>query len=657
LVTATFRAKKGKQKAMADLFHRTITLVLAAGMLLQQALAQDEERKKPIREAIGKLIHRGGDETPPPATKLYWGDTHLHTSNSFDVYLFGTPNSTPDTAYRFAKGLPVINPTTGARWQLRQPLDFLVIAEHAEALGSVARVFEGDEELTQTKTGKAMLRLAPDQTEEQLLAIYSAFNYAGSGKENELGVTGKELYLDIHGGEKRKTAWHRQVEAAEQHNDPGKFTALIGFEWSSTKDGANLHRVVFQAEGSDVARQYLPFSYLESDDPEDLWKWLDVTSEKTGATFVAIPHNPNISMGRMFPLVRNNGQPVDEAYAKKRAQWEPLVEVTQIKGDSEAHPALSPNDEFADYEIYDFALTPDGSRPRPTMADYVRSGLMRGLELEEKLGTNPYKIGMIGATDSHTGIAAVEEDNFAGKGQHDCTPELRTHHTGLGSSKGWDMAAAGYAGVWATENTREALVAAFKRKEVYATTGPRINLRFFGGYDFRKADAKKKDVAGTGYSRGVPMGGDLGPDPEGRAPSFLVAALRDPNSGNLDRIQIVKGFLNAEGKAEERIYDIAVSDDREINPDGRCKTPVGNTVDMETGRYANTIGDTQLVTAWSDPDFDPGKRAFYYVRVLEIPTPRYSLLDAIALGIDWKETNRPATIQERAYSSPIWYTP
>jgi len=336
-------------------------------------------------------------------------------------------------------------------------------------------------------------------------------------------------------------------------------------------------------------------------------------------------------------------------------QWEVAVEATQIKGDSEAHPALSPNDEFPDYEIYDFALTPEGTRPEPTEGDYLRSGLKRGLELGAKLGANPYKVGMIGSTDSHTGIAAVEEDGFAGKGQHDARPELRPHPTGIGSSKGWDMGAAGFAGVWATENTREALVAAFKRKEVYASTGPRITLRFFGGNGFGAADAAV-DLAAAGYAKGVPMGGDLvrhGDEP----PSFLVGVLKDPRGAHLDRAQIVKGWLGPDGEAQERIYDVAVAGDRTIGGDGRCREAVGNTVDLATGRYTNSIGSPELRAAWTDPDFDPEQPAFYYVRALEIPTPRYSLLDALALGIDWKETGRPATIQERVYSSPIWYTP
>ena len=618
-------------------------------------IAKPKQQVSQLKENAGRAESSMQNVSIPDT--VYWGDTHLHTSNSFDVYLFGTPNSTPDTAYNFAKGLPVKSPTTGTEWQLSRPLDFLVIADHAEVLGAVYQVFNGNKELSSTKTGKAMLRLAPEQTDAQLQAIYDAFNYAASGVENELGVLGQDLYNDLHGGEKRRTAWDDYIDAAERHNEPGKFTALIGFEWSSNTNGGNLHRVVFQAEGGDVARQYIPYSYLDSDDPEDLWKWLDATSKATGATFVATPHNSNISIGQMFPLVRANGQPVDADYARTRMKWEPVVEVTQIKGDSEAHPALSPNDEFADFETYDFALTPDKTRPEPTEADYVRNGLMRGLELKKKLGVNPYQFGFQAASDSHTGISAIEENNFGGKGQHDSKPEKRSHLTGLGASKGWDMAAAGFVGVWAKENTREELVSAFKRKEVYASTGPRIQVRFFGGYGFTEGDAKSSELASLGYAKGVSMGGGLIKHKDSKAPTFLISALKDAEGGNLDRVQVIKGFLNAEGKAEERIYDVAVSGDRKIDETGRCKTPVGNTVDLTTGEYTNTIGDVQFSTTWADPDFDPNASAFYYVRVLEIPTPRYSLLDSIKLGIDWKETGRPATIQERVYTSPIWYTP
>ena len=584
-------------------------------------------------------------------TNLYWGDTHIHTGNSFDVYLFGTPTSTPDTAYRFAKGLPVVSPTTGTRWQLTTPLDFLVIADHAEAMGAFPRLFAGDEELNNTKIGKIFRELGGEQSSEELQAVYDMLVTVGTGLENDQGLTPKDIYTDLHAGEMRRSTWDAQIEAAERHNQPGEFTAFIGWEWSSQPNGGNLHRVVFTPQGGDVASQFLPFSSLESTDPERLWAWLDETSASTGAQFVAIPHNPNISNGRMFPLLSETGKDVDAAYAATRMKWEPVVEMTQIKGDSETHPLLSPTDEFADFETFPFLLTPDGRTPDPTHGDYLRAGLKRGLELDALVGENPFKVGMIGSTDSHTGMSAVEEKNFAGKGQHDASPAQRSHPTGIGGSKGWDMGAGGYAGVWAEENTRQSLFEAFQRKEVYATTGPRIVLRFFGGFDFREKDAQSGDLARLGYSKGVPMGGDLRRHGD-RTPNFLVAASRDPNGANLDRIQIVKGWLDADGQSQETIYDVALSGDRQPG-----SLPVGNTVDLATGAYTNNIGAAQLAVVWRDPDFDSKLSTFYYVRVLEIPTPRYSLLDSIALGMDWQDTNRPATIQERAYSSPIWYSP
>jgi len=590
-------------------------------------------------------------------TQLYWGDTHLHTSYSFDVYLFGTFAATPDTAYRFARGLPVVSPTTQTRWQLSRPLDFLVVADHAEVLGAMPKLFAGDPTFADTETGRILRSMSGSKSEKELQAVYEVLQSAGSGLPNAHGVTAKQAYLDLHGGEKRRSTWNEIIDAAERYNQPGVFTALIGWEWSSQPGGGNIHRVVFTPQGGEVARQFLPFSALESQDPEDLWRWLGEVGARTGAQFMAIPHNANVSDGRMFPLTRANGQPVDASYARTRAQWEPVLEVTQIKGDSETHPLLSPTDEFADYETYSFVMTVERKTPVPTEADYARSGLRRGLALDAKLGANPYKFGLIGSSDSHTGMSAVEERGFAGKSYHDAFPGTRGGPSGLGAAKGWDMGAAGFVAAWASGNTRQAIYEAFKRREVYASTGPRITLRFFGGFDFDKGDLKVKDLAAHGYRKGVPMGGDLKASPGGRAPAFLVAAMKDPLGANLDRVQIVKGWLEADGSTRERIYDIAVSGARKIGPDGRCATPVGNTVDLATGQYSNEIGATEFSAVWRDPEFDPAQRAFYYARVLEIPTPRYSLLDSIALGKPWQETGRPATLQERVYGSPIWYTP
>lgn len=544
----------------------------------------------------------------------------------------------------------MISPTTDTRWQLKSPLDFLVVADHAELLGSIQRLYAGDPEIAETESGQAFLAISEDRTEKELQTVYEQLVQLGSGLDpSAVDLNDEQVMRDMHFGEKRRTAWDDNIEAAERHNNPGVFTAFIGWEWTSQPGGGNLHRVIFTPQGKEAADKFLPYSAVESDDPEDLWNWLEQTSAATGAEFVAIPHNPNVSLGLMFPDETLSGKPISAEYARTRMRWEPVVEVTQIKGDSEAHPLLSPTDEFADFETYPFVLTPDGGTPDPTEGDYMRSGLKRGLAIMNDVGVNPYKVGMIGATDSHTGLSAVEEDNFAGKGQHDSKPSQRPHPTGLGSSKGWDMGAAGYAGVWATENTRQALVDAFKRREVYATTGPRIRVRFFAGEDFAQADASG-DIASVGYEKGVPMGSDLLLT-EG-TPSFLIAAMKDPDEGNLDRIQIVKGWLEPDGTTEERIYDVALSNGR---TDGQM--PVGNTVNLRTGSYTNDIGEPMLAAVWDDPDFDPDKAAFWYVRVLQIPTPRYSLFDAIALSIDVAETERPATIQERAYTSPIWYTP
>jgi hypothetical protein len=610
-----------------------------------------------IRLIVLAIVVAAAPGARAEGTKLLWGDTHLHTSYSFDVYLFGTFGSTPDTAYRYARGLPVVNPATQTRWQLSRPLDFLVVADHAELLGTVPRLFAGDPEVAETATGKLLRALGGAQSPKELMAVYEAMQSAGSGVSSKYAISPQQAYADLHGGEKRRTTWNALIDAAERYNQPGTFTTLIGWEWSSQPGGGNVHRVVFTPQGGDVARQFLPFSSLESQDPEDLWRWLGATSKRTGAQFVAIPHNSNLSDGRMFPLARASGQPFDAAYAVTRAAWEPVVEITQIKGDSETHPLLSPTDEFAGYESYNFVMTVERRTPDPTDADYVRSGLKRGLALEATLGTNPYKFGFIGSSDSHTGLSAVEETAFAGKSKVDAFPGTRGQSSGLGAAKGWDMGAAGFVAAWAAENTRQGLYEAFKRREVYASTGPRITLRFFGGFDFDKGDLKARDFAAVGYRKGVPMGGDLRRSGRTRAPAFIVAAMKDPLAANLDRIQIVKGWLDADGKTNERIYDVAVSGGRGIGADGRCATPVGSTVDLATGKYTNDIGAAELSAAWRDPDFDPSQRAFYYARVLEIPTPRYSLLDSIALAKPWQDTGRPATIQERVYGSPIWYTP
>jgi hypothetical protein len=469
-----------------------------------------------------------------------------------------------------------------------------------------------------------------------------------------------EPYADLDNAEVKRSIWSESNQSAERNNEPGAFTAFIGWEWTSTPDGKNLHRVVFTPAGIEQSSQFVPYSSFDSGRPEDLWDWLDETSSRVGADFIAIPHNSNISGGLMFDAVDSDGRPISADYARQRMRWEGVVEMTQIKGDSETHPSLSPNDEFADFESFEHLIDAEamaqGGGIQFQAGDFARPALLRGLAIEDGVGVNPYKFGMIGATDSHTTAASAEEQNFHGKTAFDSTPENTFAEYLRIKGFGADMSAAGLAGVWAEANTRDSLFAAFKRKEVYATTGPRIRLRFFGGWDFAPADAASPALARLGYEKGVPMGGDLTAAPAGGAPSFLIHAAKDPKGANLDRVQVVKGWLGSDGAPQERVYDVVWSDGRTPGSEGNLP-PVGNTVDLATGFYTNTIGDAQLATVWTDPDFDAARRAFYYVRVLQIPTPRHTLYDAIALGMDPAETGHPPTLQERAYSSPIWYTP
>jgi Protein of unknown function (DUF3604) len=577
-------------------------------------------------------------------TQLLWGDTHIHTSFSLDAYALANRSADPDTAFRYAKGYPVVHPYTKARIQINTPLDFLVVSDHAEYMGAILRLYERDPIIADTPAGRRLLSLIDQGRDRD--AIWALIN---SIKDN---APLQGLYSDTL----RQTVWQEIVDTAERHNEPGAFTALSGWEWSSAPDAANLHRVVFTPAAGDIAKQFLPYSALDSMRPEDLWAWLDKTSAALNIDFVAIPHNSNLSKGRMFSLYDFDGAPISAGYARLRMRWEPVIETTQIKGDSETHAALSPNDEFADFETFVHLLEINATRAVPDAGDYARTALMRGLKIGASTGVNPYKFGLSGATDSHTSMASAEENNFWGKFPRDSTPENSRDLTVTPGAKGWDMSAAGYTGVWATENTRQAITQAFKRKEVYATTGPRIALRFFVGWKFKPHHANAKNIAAIGYKKGVPMGADLTAAPAGKAPSFLIHAVKDPKGANLDRIQIVKGWLDANGATHEKIYDVAGADGRIVDARGKLP-PVGNSVNLKTGAYTNDIGDAQLATTWTDPAFNAAQSAFYYVRVLQIPTPRHSLLDAIALQMDVEETGKPPTIQERAYSSPIWYTP
>jgi len=589
-------------------------------------------------------------------TRLLWGETHLHTSFSMDAGAFGA-RLEPEDAYRFARGEEVTS-STGQQVRLSRPLDFLVVADHSDNMGFFPDLFAGAPHVLADPTGKRWYDLV--QSGEGMTAaleIIDAFSRAAFPEAIFYGPDTKAY----------KNAWAKTIAAAEQYNDPGRFTAFIGYEWTSqVPPGDNLHRVVVYRDGADKASQTVPFTTYPpagSTNPEDLWTQLEAYEDKTGGDLLAIPHNGNLSNGLMFPLVNPVGdQPLDRRYAERRDRWEKLYEVTQMKGDGEAHPFLSPNDEFADFGTWDKGnLNLSVLKTDDMLAgEYAREGLKYGLQLEAELGTNPFKFGMVGATDGHTGLSTADDDNNFGKtSAMEPNPDRMTHpfaRFGDVAIMGWETLASGYQAVWATENTRVAIFDAMERKETYATTGPRMLVRFFGGWDFEAADATTRQPAAIGYSKGVPMGGDLRSAPPGKSPSFLVAALKDPIGANLDRVQVIKGWMDSGGELHERIYDVAVSDGRQIGPDGRTRTPVGNTVDVANASWTNTIGDTELITVWVDPDFDPNERAFYYVRVLEIPTPRWTAYDAKYFGLDVPD-DVEMVAQERAYTSPIWYTP
>lgn len=578
-------------------------------------------------------------------TELLWGDLHLHSSYSTDAWTTGNRSVTPDLAYRYARGLPITHPTTGAKIEISQPLDFLALTDHAENTGVDTLVERADELLSSTEGGQALLDLVANSPNWR--GVMGGLRGAGPGLETIRRDIGTDLV--------KSSIWSEEIAAAEANYRPGEFTTLIAWEWTAMGEGGrNLHRCIITNADGTSGNTFIPLNNSDTQIPEELYAWLRETSERTGVEFIAIPHNSNISGGLMFDVVDSEGRPIDAAYARERAVWEQLVEITQTKGTSETAPEIAPTDEFAEFEIRRKLLA--GAATVPAAADYVRSALLRGIAFQDSIGANPYKFGIVGATDNHTGTTTVDETDFLGKLAVDATLEMRYQPQPRPIFPAWEMSASGITGVWATENTREAIFAALKRKEVYATTGTRIQLRVFGGFSFESDDADADDVAAVGYAGGVPMGGDLTNAPRGDAPKLLIQAAMDPLSGNLDRIQVIKGWVDEAGEAHERVYDAAWSGERRLAADGGLP-PVGNTVDLATGRYTNTIGAPQLRVVWEDPDFDRGQPAFYYVRVLEIPTPRHSLYDAIALGIDVAETGQAATLQERAYSSPIWYTP
>ena len=592
-------------------------------------------------------------------SNVYWGETHLHTGLSLDAGLFGNILGHED-AYRLARG-EEIKSSTGLKVKLGRPLDWLVITDHSDMMGIATDIQKGTPNIVADPKGKEWHEGFKKGGDAAGKAAFDLITHFAQMKVPE------QMVKDYSPGSKvYNKLWHDITKTADKYNDPGKFTALIGFEWTSVPKGFNLHRNVILRDGGERARQVVPLTTQPptgTTDPLDLYKWLENYEKKTGGKALALSHNGNLSNGWMFPTENTYaGGKVDKNYVRLRAKWEPLYEVTQIKGDGEAHPFLSPDDEFADYGTWDVGNLDITELKKDSMlkGEYAREALKNGLMLEKKLGTNPYKFGMVGATDSHTALATAEEENFYGKSVTTEPSKTRISHpfvkSKLGEISGDMLVASGYQGVWAKENTREAIWDAMMRKETYATTGPRIPVRFFGGWEYTNKDLRSRAPAFIGYEKGVPMGGDLKKAPKGKkAPTFMVYALRDPVGANLDRIQIVKGWLDKKGKTHEKVYDVVWSGDRKPNKKGKLP-PVGNTVDLKAANWTNTIGASELATVWKDPDFDPRQKAFYYARVLEIPTPRWVLYDKVRLGAKIPKGIK-LTHQERAYTSPIWYTP
>jgi hypothetical protein len=636
-----------------------VTLVVAASGATLPAAAWAQDTGTLDSAAAAKVFPAKPPYSPYAGrnypTRPLFGDTHLHTSFSMDAGAFGA-RLAPRDAYRFARGEEV-TASSGQPAKLSRPLDFLVVADHSDGMGFFPLLLAGGPAIQADPQGRKWNELIQSgKGEEAALDIIVSFG-KGAISKAILPVPGTTAYRD---------AWQETVAAAEVYNAPGRFTAFIGFEWTSNTAGNNLHRNVIFRDNGDKALQVEPFTTqkpLGSDNPVDLWKWMDGYQRKTGGSVLALAHNGNLSNGQMFPVVEAFGKAIDRGYAETRAKWERLYEVTQTKGDGEAHPFLSPTDEFADFERWDKGNL-DGTVPKTKdmlQFEYARSALKLGLKLEQTLGVNPYKFGMVGSSDAHTGLAAMEEDNFFGKTTPQEPSPERLTATFMNNQKSgvkimdWEVSASGYAAVWANENTRESIFDAMQRKETYATTGSRMIVRFFGGWDFEKADAETRSPAEVGYTKGVPMGGDLRAAPSGKAPTFLVGALRDPIGANLDRIQIVKGWIDAKGEMNEKVYDVVWGGSRK--PDGKGKLPgVGSTVDVANATWKNTIGAPELIAVWKDPDFSAKQSAFYYARVIEIPTPRWTAYDAKRFGVKPLPGTK-MTITERAYTSPIWYTP
>ena len=581
---------------------------------------------------------------PNPLRNVYFGDLHTHTNFSYDAFLNGT-RATPDDAYRYAQGEPLTH-AAGFEIQLDRPLDFFAVTDHASFLGMLPAMLDPEQDVFRhpdSELARSIASGALTGTDRQ--AAYADI------RAHTLGT--REGLLDLN---VVRSAWRETIAAAERHNDPGRFTTFIAYEFTGSPENQNLHRnVIFRGS----AAPDVPFSRLDSFNPEELWAWMDRNRE-AGIEALAIPHNSNGSNGLMFRLATYAGEPLDAGYAEIRTRNEPLVEITQTKGTSDTHPALSPNDEWADFEIWSYRIG-GGTTPSQPSGSYVREAYLNGLRLEEERGINPFRFGLVGATDNHAGSGAPTESDYftaGGRPQRGASipfdPPRPDGSLYSASPLGAIRGASGLTGVWAEENTRESIFDAFRRKETFATTGPRMRVRFFAGYDYPADLADDPDLVAAAYAGGVAMGGEL-VAPGRRVPKFLVWANRDPASNPLARLQVIKGWIEG-GEAHERVYDVACSDGMSVDPDTHRCPDNGAIVDLGTCAASDDAGDAELRTLWTDPDFDPTERAIYYVRVLENPSCRWSTWEAVRAGVE-PRPDLPATIQERAWSSPIWVTP
>lgn len=611
-----------------------------ACLCILQIMSCKQDTNNPVTNPIDGAVLKEKTSGYNEYRNAYFGLQHLHTGWSFDEAMYNNRLG-PENLYRHARGEKVKHPY-GFEVQLKIPLDFVALTEHAEYMGAIQKMFDPNNPLSKHPLAKDIVESGNDitlSTKAFYGLVSSTIQKDGSAKPDSI----------LNDPQLMRSIWDEYLAITDKYNEPGKFTTLPGFEWSSQPNFSNLHRVVVFKSTENLPR---PVSYFDFKEPYKLWEWMDQQRDN-GTTLLAIPHNGNLSNGLMYDINDYNGVPFTRAHAEARARNEKLTEIIQVKGQSDTHPLFAPNDEFANFEEWTKPVAGPGT-VKVKEGNFIRNAYKNGLKLQQQLGVNPFKYGVVGGGDIHTSIASHEE--YQNTGDHNLkssTPHQRLLENLPNEPSKIEQGTAGLSCVWAEENTRSSIYDAFERKETWATSGPRITIRLFAGYDFDGIKPGDTDWVKSGYEKGVPMGADLKTNDKGQAVQLMIMALKGPNSGNLDRIQVIKGWLNDNGESEEKIYNVAWSDQRKLDENGNLEA-VGNTVNVSDASYENSIGSAELTTVWTDPDFKANQSAFYYVRVIEIPTPRWSTYDAKELGID-PPKDFPTSIQERAWSSPVWY--